>query len=63
MAAIPHSIHDKYVEIKYAQPKAAGAVMETPSSTTNSDVGGCGGGMLSCSNINSEFYGLAYAYG
>jgi len=65
MAAIPHSIRDKYVEIKYAQPKAAGAVTQTPSSTTNSDVGGCGcgGGMLNCSNINSEFYGLTYAYG
>ena len=63
MAAIPHSIRDKYVEIKYAQPKAAGAATQTPSSTTNPDVGGSGGGMLNRSNINSEFYGLANAYG
>jgi len=63
MAAIPNSIHDKYVEIKYAQPKAARTAMQTPSSTTNSDVGGCGGGLLNRSNINSEFYGLANAYG
>ena len=63
MAAIPHSIRDKYVEIKYSQPKAAGAAMQTPSSTTNSDAGGCGGGMLNRSNINSEFYVLANAYG
>jgi len=63
LAAILHSIRNKYVEIKYAHPKAAGAAMQTPSSTTNSDVGGCGGGMLNRSNINSEFYGLANAYG
>ena len=55
MAANPHSIHNKYVEIKYAQPKAAGSAMQTPSSTTNSYVGGHGGGMLNHSNINSEF--------
>jgi len=55
MAAIPHSIRHKYVEIKYAQSKAAGAAMQAPSSTTNSDVGGSGGGMLNRSNINSEF--------
>ena len=63
MAAILHSIHDKYVEIKYAQPKAAKSATQTPSSTTNSDVGGGGGGMLNRSNINSGFYGLANAYG
>jgi len=63
MAAIPHSIHDNYVEIKYAQSKAARAAMQTPSLTTNSDVGGSGGGMLNLSNINSELYGLANAYG
>jgi len=63
MAANPHSIHNKYVEIKYAQPKAAGSAMQTPSSTTNSYVGGHGGGMLYRSNINSEFYDLANAYG
>jgi len=63
LAAIPHSIRDKYVEIKYSQPKAAGAATQTPSSTTNSDVCGCGGGLLNRSNINSEFYGLANAYG
>jgi len=63
MAAIPHSIHDNSVEIKYAQSKAARAAMQTPSSTTNSDVGGSGGGMLNLSNINSGFYGLANAYG
>jgi len=63
MAAILHSIHNKYVKIKYAQPKAAGAAMQTPSSTTNSDIGGDGGGMLNGSNINSEFYGLVNAYG
>ena len=61
MTAILHSICNKYVEIKYAQPKAAGAAMQTPSSTTNSDVGGCGGGMLNRGNINSEFYDLANA--
>ena len=33
MAANPHSIHNKYVEIKYAQPKAAGAATQTPYST------------------------------
>ena len=61
MAAILHSICNKYVEIKYSQPKAVGAAMQTPSSTTNSDVGGCGVGMLNCNNINSELYGLANA--
>jgi len=36
MTDILHSICDMYVEIKYAQPNASRAAMQTPSSTTNS---------------------------
>jgi len=54
MAAILHSICNKYAEIKYPQPKAGGAAMQTPSSTTNSVVGVSGGGMLKITAISIQ---------
>jgi len=59
MAAQPHSIRDKYVEIKYAQPKA-------PSAGGKGGEGAAGAGLDSFGakgNIHSEYYGLANAYG
>lgn len=74
----PHSLRDKYVEIKYAQPKVAAALSGgsvtnfsskegigeySGNNSTNNNATNFHRGGIITSNIHSEFYGLANAYG
>jgi hypothetical protein len=78
MLAQPHSLRDKYVEIKYAQPKAAVAssggniITSTSHKEGIGEYAGSNHATTSAANyhrggkiniIHNEFYGLANAYG